>query len=203
MEPITGTLLAAGVANMASSAFNAWQSGKNRDFQERMSNTAHQRQVADLRAAGLNPILSARLGGASSPSGDSASSTPIDTSSAINSGTQRQLATAQVADINSAKQLKDAQTGDIKQTQIQRIDLLVAQKEQALEQADLTWQQQVKTRNEIFNLQETKKGLIIQNQQSAYQLNREKAESDFYKGAGKAAPYLRGVGEAVKIIRGR
>lgn len=109
--------------------FNREQAQKQMDFQERMSNTAHQREMQDLIAAGLNPILTATGGnGASSPSGSSASAISARVDPTVKSNPYENL----VSDTLSAKRFREIekkqQALNEKQYDISMKELAIAEK---------------------------------------------------------------------------
>lgn len=107
MEPVTAAAGLYALGTMIASAASMREAQKNRRFQERMSNTSHQRQIKDLKAAGLNPILSAQYGGASAPQGGMAKfGNPFEQiTSAMSMKQQKPLvqAQAEVATAQAAK----------------------------------------------------------------------------------------------------
>lgn len=108
--PGWGTLIGGGIGllgGILGNASSAKAAKSQMEFQERMSSTAHQREVQDLRAAGINPILSARAG-ASTPGGASYTAQNVG-SAAVSSAREAQDAQNQRELVRSQVRLQRAQ----------------------------------------------------------------------------------------------
>jgi len=127
------------MAGVGMSAYSAQQSqeeanrtnmaiaNQQMSFQERMANTSYQRVVADLQAAGLNPMLAYSQGGAQVPTGASTQVSPTVKMDQVNSALQGAQTMLNAANSAAEVELKGEQT----KTQVEQQALIRSQKLQA------------------------------------------------------------------------
>jgi len=196
MDPASAILASAGIGaagniigglfgksgQASANAANLQIARENREWQERMSNTANQRAARDLEAAGLNRIL-AMGKPASTPAGN------IATMQNENAPLQQGVASAANIAANTALQIAQAekirQETNTSATQ-QTLNMTTAELKQS--QDALAQMQTNKTMEEMRNVIETREGITFKNKEAKYaaeikqlQVPGVQSESEFYK----------------------
>ncbi len=123
VAPLIGAAAISAVGSLFTNRANAKQAQAQMDFQERMSNTSYQRSMADMKLAGLNPILAYQRGGASTPSGAKA-----EMQNPLKDAPQTALAMIQAKKIDAEIQNLEANTDNLEATSALNLEKINSEK---------------------------------------------------------------------------
>lgn len=196
-----GSYLGTTSANQA----NIAQTREQMDFQKEMSDTAYQRAVKDMKAAGLSPMLAYSQGGASTPQGaaarvDNALGNAVNSASAsTQTGINYMTGVQQVKNMMSQEANTDASTANLDADTVNKMLMSKQIPEQTKLILAQTYAQNVVSRMN---------SAIAQREEALYP--KSKAEGKYYDTFG-IAPYvvrdgsdaLKGVSSALGALRGK
>lgn len=220
-------LLGAGVSGLLGGLMTNRASAKaaerQMDFQEEMSNTAYQRAVADMKAAGINPMLVSKVGGASTPPGAVPEIRDV-VSSGMTSGAQAVGMAQGLASVDQSAAQADLLKAQATKVRSETMDdfmqreMFAARLAAAKTQGPLGYARELTEaqRAELLKEQRNRLGIDIDLANSAfmYDVARRKAESElsqfavpgarasakfFSSDLGEMNPYMR---QALELLKG-